>query len=72
MAHNELIRSGTAWVGVSAQKVGVDASISNSPARYSSLVHPGDSYSYNIFSRPARGSGTTLVRRCSAGSSRSG
>ena len=51
MAHNELIRSGTAWVGVSAQKVGVDALISNSPARYSSLVHPGDSYSYNIFSQ---------------------
>jgi hypothetical protein len=51
MAHNELIRSGAAWVGVSAQKVGVDALIRNNGARYGSLVHPGDSYSYNIFSQ---------------------
>jgi hypothetical protein len=51
MAHNELIRSGTAWVGVSAQKVGVDALVSGNSARYGSLVHPGDSYSYSIFSQ---------------------
>ena len=55
MAHNELIRSGAAWVGVSAQAVGVNALVNSSnpdvAARYASLVHPGDSYSYDIFSK---------------------
>ena len=51
MAHNELIRSGYAWVGVSAQAVGVNVLKSNDSARYGSLVHPGDSYSYNMFSQ---------------------
>ena len=50
MAHNELIRSGYAWVGVSAQAVGVNTLKSSDSARYGSLVHPGDSYSYDIFS----------------------
>lgn len=52
-AHNEFIRQGYAWVGVSAQAVGVNA-LKNagglSGARYASLLHPGDSYSYSIFS----------------------
>ena len=54
-----------------AQKVGVDALIRNNRARYGSLVHPGDSYSYNIFSL----AGARIrdnARRCSAGSSLSG
>jgi len=55
MAHNEFIREGYAYVGVSAQAVGVNA-LKNSTtpataARYASLNHPGDSYSYDIFSR---------------------
>ncbi len=55
MAHNEFIREGYAYVGVSAQAVGVNA-LKNSTtpataARYASLKHPGDSYSYDIFSR---------------------
>jgi Alpha/beta hydrolase domain len=60
--HTELIRSGYAWVGVSAQKVGVEGgtsvvSISSSPlkkadpVRYASLSHPGDSFSYDIFAQ---------------------
>jgi hypothetical protein len=51
LSHNELIRDGFAWVGVSAQAVGIDALISSDPARYGSLSDPGDSYSYDIFSQ---------------------
>lgn len=57
----EIIRSGFAWVGVSAQRVGIEGggmSIgvdrvlkSFDPARYASLSHPGDNYSYDIFSQ---------------------
>lgn len=49
MAHNELVRSGSAWIGVSAQAVGVNALKASNPARYAVLSHPGDSYSYDIF-----------------------
>jgi hypothetical protein len=61
--HNELIRDGFAWVGVSAQAVGLNqlkcpagppsatCPAPGDPARYGSLVHPGDSYSYDIFSQ---------------------
>jgi hypothetical protein len=55
-AHTELIREGFAWVGVSAQKVGVNALTSQAPpsgdpARYANLVHPGDDFSYDIYSQ---------------------
>ena len=61
-AHTELIRDGFAWMGVSAQYAGVEGGggIINivslplktvNPARYGSLVHPGDSFSYDIFSQ---------------------
>ena len=60
--HTELIRDGYAWVGVSAQALGVEGGTSIlglpsmplktvDPARYGSLVHPGDSFSYDIFSQ---------------------
>jgi hypothetical protein len=61
--HVELIRSGHAWVGVSAQKVGVEGGPpllpglpslplkTVDPVRYGSLVHPGDSFSYDIYSQ---------------------
>lgn len=63
--HTELIREGVAWVGVSAQYVGVEGGNSilglpvtplktTDPARYGSLVHPGDSFSYDIFSQAAQ------------------
>jgi hypothetical protein len=56
LGHNELIREGFVWVGVSAQKVGVDALKSADPqrgdaVRYANLSHPGDNYSYDIFSQ---------------------
>lgn len=55
LGHNELIREGDVWVGVSAQKVGVDALKTapprGDPVRYATLSHPGDSYSYDIFSQ---------------------
>jgi hypothetical protein len=55
-AHTEMIREGFVWVGVSAQKVGVDALKSDQPptgdpTRYAGLSHPGDDYSYDIFSQ---------------------
>src|SRR4029077_4066565 len=49
--HNELIRRGYAWVGVSAQAVGLNAAKAADPARYASLSHPGDSYSYDMFTQ---------------------
>jgi hypothetical protein len=49
--HNELIRRGFAWVGVSAQAAGLDAAKSGNPARYGTLNHPGDSYSYDMFTQ---------------------
>src|SRR6516165_6782164 len=51
LTHNELIRDGFAWVGISAQAVGVSALKSEDPVRYASLLHPGDSFSYDIFSQ---------------------
>ena len=65
-AHTELIRSGFAWVGVSAQKVGVEALLDgtacainplcNNGDRYDNLGlnHPGDFFSYDIFSQVAQ------------------
>src|SRR5262245_22188390 len=61
-AHVELIREGCAWVGVSAQFVGVEGGTALlgivslplktvNPARYGTLVQPGDSFSYDIYSQ---------------------
>lgn len=49
--HNQLIRDGFAWVGVSAQALGVLAGKASDPVRYATLQHPGDSYSYDIYSQ---------------------
>ena len=62
LAHREIIRSGYAYVAVSAQKVGVEGGTSSSglggvplkkshPERYASLTHPGDAYAFDIFSQ---------------------
>ena len=59
LTHNELVRDGFAWVGVSAQQVGVNAAkngipalgIKGDPVRYAELSHPGDRFSYDIFSQ---------------------
>jgi hypothetical protein len=62
-AHTELIRGGFAWVGVSAQHAGITGSPHAGetgstgglkgwdPARYDILDHPGDDYSYDLFSQ---------------------
>ena len=59
-AAGEALR-GYAWVGVSAQKIGIDGFPQDpqglktwDPARYGSLVHPGDAYSYSIFTQVAQ------------------
>jgi hypothetical protein len=52
----ELLRAGYAWVGVSAQQLGVQGpfGLRNwDPARYNALSHPGDTFSYSIFSQAA-------------------
>jgi hypothetical protein len=51
---NELLRAGYAWVGVSAQQQGVAALQRIDPGRYVELTHPGDTFSYSIFSQAAQ------------------
>ena len=58
-SHRQLMRSGDAWVGVSAQKVGIDGGglglnmhlKAVDPERYGRLDHPGDAYCYDIFTQ---------------------
>lgn len=59
----EILRSGHVWVGVTAQAVSISSTGDGSlgkdalglkawdPVRYGSLQHPGDAYSYDIFSQ---------------------
>ena len=61
---------GYAWVGVSAQKVGVHGFPQNprglkawDPKRYGSLEHPGDAYSYDIFTQVAAAIGPERDRQ---------
>jgi hypothetical protein len=67
--HNQMLRSGAAWVGVTAQSAGIVGSATtvessaveipkgglskSDPARYGTLSHPGDLYSYDIFTQAA-------------------
>ena len=51
LTHNELIRDGFAWVGVSAQAAGVDYAKITDPSEYSPLSITSDSFSYDIFSQ---------------------
>lgn len=86
VAHRELIRKGYAWVGVSAQAVTIEGGNGvmgkvpgmkkTAAARYGSLVHPGDAWSFDIFSqvgaalkRPGAGGllGPLVPRRLIAG-----
>jgi len=65
-AHNQIVREGAAWVGVSAQAAGVQGGgdviqaegappaggvKAADPERYSTLHHPGDAFSYDIFTQ---------------------
>ena len=57
----EIVREGGVWVGVSAQRVGIEGGAGSTapflvlknadPDRYGVLNHPGDNYSYDIFSQ---------------------
>jgi hypothetical protein len=62
--HREIMREGYAYIGVSAQRVGVDGGPSMGtgnamakplkkadPERYGPLNHPGDAFSYDIYSQ---------------------
>ncbi len=58
--HVEMYRSGHIWVGVSAQLVGIEGREGSlapfhlkavNPQRYGDLLHPGDSFSYDMFSQ---------------------
>ena len=51
LTHTELVRKGYVWVGVSAQAVGLNATKVVDPVRYAALSHPGDSFSYDMFSQ---------------------
>jgi hypothetical protein len=64
MARREIIRSGSAYVAVSAQAVGIEGGKTvfgmeakglkqTDPTRYGTLSHPGDAYSFSIFSQTA-------------------
>ncbi len=59
-AQVEWLRSGAAWIGVSAQTAGISGEgglgsalrLQNAdPVRYAPLTHPGDSFSYDMFSQ---------------------
>jgi len=61
--HRHLIREGFAWVGVSAQRAGIEgggfAAMSfplkrMDAKRYATLEHPGDAFSFDIFSQAGR------------------
>lgn len=68
MLHTELMRQGYAYVGVSAQYIGVEGGPNALPSqlplclavkcvlppRYRTLSHPGDSFSYDIFRKAAQ------------------
>ena len=60
--HRHIIRQGDAWVGISAQKAGVDGGglaegihlkLFNSE-RYGHLSHPGDAFSFDMFTQVGR------------------
>ena len=87
LLHRQLIRAGHAWMGVTAQKAGVDGGgyvegphlKKAFPERYAVLNHPGDAWSYDIFSqagtalRASTGllGGLTAKRLIAAGESQS-
>jgi hypothetical protein len=61
--HTQLIRAGHAWAGVSAQRAGIEGGglvdqgmhlKALFPDRYASLVHPGDAWSFDMFSQAGR------------------
>lgn len=65
---DEIVRGGYAWVGVSAQRIGVEGGTAvvavegaptgglkgNDPERYGDLHHPGDAFAFDIFTQVGR------------------
>jgi hypothetical protein len=59
LAHTHLLRRGHAWAGVSAQRAGIEGGglvpgmhlKAAHPQRYAPLSHPGDAWSFDIFSQ---------------------
>ncbi len=65
LVHNEVLREGAAWISVSAQAGGIQGEDTiidvagappggvkkTDPVRYGPLTHPGDLYSFDIFSQ---------------------
>jgi hypothetical protein len=57
-----LVRTGCTWVGVTTQRVGVVGGgmmpgmglLSSAPDRYAMLEHPGDAFSFDLFTQVAR------------------
>ena len=57
--HRHLIRDGYTWVGVSVQQVGIEGGgvmpglglRATTPERYHALHHPGDAYSFDVFTQ---------------------
>jgi Alpha/beta hydrolase domain len=62
LAHTHMLRRGHAWAGVSAQRAGIEGGglVSGMhlkaahPGRYAVLSHPGDAWSFDIFSQAGR------------------
>jgi hypothetical protein len=57
-SHDHLIRRGYAWIGVSAQRIGIHAPVTGlkawSPTRYGTLNVASDALSWDIFSQAAQ------------------
>jgi hypothetical protein len=83
--HTTLMNRGFAYVAVAAQRLAIEASPialkQYDPVRYGSLSHPGDDYSFDIFSQAAEavldpvvleGLRSKVVRRIAIGASQSG
>ena len=62
MTHTHLLRRRHAWIGVSAQRAGIEGGglargmhLKRAfPDRYAALTHPGDAWSFDIFSQAGR------------------
>ncbi len=69
--HRHLVREGFTWVGVTAQRVGIEGGgvmpgmglRDADPARYETLDHPGDAFAYDIFTQVARAARGLLSER---------
>ena len=69
--HRHLVRDGYTWVGVSAQHVGIEGGgvmpglglRQTDPDRYGDLHHPGDAFSFDIFTQIGRALRTELATR---------